>query len=103
MPVPGAEDATNPFWSPDGRAIGYFTITELKTIDLTGGPPQTVTEVPIGIGGTWNNNDVIVFGSLGGELSKVSAAGGVTRPPAISCSTGAARSWHSRSIWSDWR
>ena len=73
--LPGADDASFPFWSPDGRSIGFFTPSELKTVDLTGGPPQTVCAVSIGMGGTWNEDDVIVFGSLTGNLHQVEVAG----------------------------
>ncbi len=41
--LPGTEGANgSPFWSPDGRSLGFFTLSELRTIDLTGGTPQTV-------------------------------------------------------------
>ena len=78
--VPGADDASFPFWSPDGRSIGFFTLSELKTVDLTGGPPQTVCAVSIGMGGTWNEDDVIVFGGLISSLHQVEAAGGEPIP-----------------------
>ena len=77
--IPGTEGAQAPFWSPDGRSIGFFTLTELRTVDPTGGPPQTVCAVP-GIGGTWNQDDVIVLGQFGGELLRVPAAGGEPTP-----------------------
>ncbi len=78
--LPGADDASFPFWSPDGRSIGFFTLSELKTVDLTGGPPQTVCAVSIGMGGTWNEDDVIVFGGLISSLHQVEAAGGEPIP-----------------------
>src|SRR5437870_414372 len=37
----GTDDATFPFWSPDGRFVGFFAQTKLKKIDASGGPPQT--------------------------------------------------------------
>ena len=78
--LPGTEGAQAPFWPPDGRSIGSFTVTELKTIDLTGGAPQTVDGVPVGVGGTWSQDDVIVLGQFGGELLRVPAAGGEPTP-----------------------
>ncbi len=36
QPVPGTNDATSPFWSPDGRAIGFFAQGKLQRIDLAG-------------------------------------------------------------------
>ena len=78
--LPGTEGGRLPFWSPDGRSIGFFSTNELKTVDLTGGSPQTVSSVAAGFGGTWSEDDVIVFGQLSGELSRVSAQGGEPVP-----------------------
>ena len=78
--VPGADRAYAPFWSPDGRSIGFFTGSELKTVDLAGGPPRTVCPVSTPNGGTWNQDDVIVFGRGTGGLSQVEAAGGEPIP-----------------------
>ena len=76
----GTQGGQAPFWSPDGRSIGFFSFTEIRTVDLTGGSPQTVCPVALGLGGTWNEDDVIVFGQLSGELSRVSAQGGKPMP-----------------------
>jgi eukaryotic-like serine/threonine-protein kinase len=73
-------DATGaPFWSPDSRFIGYESQGKLMKIEATGGPPQTLANIPGGNGfgaGTWNRNDVIVFGNPAG-LFRVPASGGV--------------------------
>src|SRR5262245_27711164 len=47
-PLPGTESASYPFWSPDGRAIGFFAKGKLQVIDLNGGPPRTLCDAPIG-------------------------------------------------------
>jgi serine/threonine protein kinase/Tol biopolymer transport system component len=67
-----------PFWSPDGRFIGYITEGKLKKIAATGGPPQTVMNFRGNWGcGAWNQDDVIVFGDLQIGLFRVPASGGV--------------------------
>jgi eukaryotic-like serine/threonine-protein kinase len=83
----GTEDAAYPFWSPDGRWIGFFTSrayanrSYLKKIDISGGPPITVASAIAGECGTWNRNDVIVFGTgVTRLLYRVSAAGGEVVP-----------------------
>ena len=40
-PVPGTESANHPFWSPDGRSLGYRSVedAQLKRVDLDGGRP----------------------------------------------------------------
>ena len=77
QPLAGTEGATYPFWSPDGRSMGFFTVTALKRIDLGSGAPQTLAPVNNGRGGTWNADGVIVFASTGPVgLMRVSATGG---------------------------
>ncbi len=75
--LPRTEGAQHPFWSPDGRAIGFFADNKLKKVDLLGAPPQTLCDVSVGSGGTWNRDGVIVFGSQLGPLFQVSASGGI--------------------------
>ena len=67
-----------PFWSPDSRFIGYASRGKLKKIEATGGPSQTVADLPGArlAGGAWNQDSVIVFGSPIG-LFRVPASGGV--------------------------
>ncbi len=77
QPLEGTEGGSYPFWSPDGRYIGFFAQGKLKKIDVFGGPPQTVCDAPNGRGGTWSQGGVIVFSpETLGSLSRVPAAGG---------------------------
>ncbi|HET6645923.1 MAG TPA: protein kinase [Pyrinomonadaceae bacterium] len=76
----GAGAASPPFWSPDGRFIGFFAGGKLKKIDASGGPPQTLCDAAAGRGGTWNRDGLIVFGDASGVLYRVSAAGGEPKP-----------------------
>jgi serine/threonine protein kinase len=75
-PMPGTDDATFPFWSPDGRHIAFFAQGTLKKIAASGGPAQSLCDA-VGRGGSWNREDVIVFSSRGTAIQRVSAAGGV--------------------------
>ncbi len=81
-PLPGTEGSgTPPFWSPDSRFIAFGTGGKLKKIDISGGPAQTLCDLaPIDIGGSWNRDGVIIFGSQPGPLMRVSAAGGIASP-----------------------
>jgi eukaryotic-like serine/threonine-protein kinase len=74
--LPGTEGAKFPFWSPDSRSIGFFTGGKLKKVEFSGGPVQTLCDAGTGWGGTWNHDGVIVFGTLGFGLYRVSAMGG---------------------------
>jgi Tol biopolymer transport system component len=74
--VPGTVGATLPFWSPDGRSLGFFADDALKRVNLAGGSPQVLAPTPaVPLGATWSPKDVIVF-SARSVLYKVPAAGG---------------------------
>ena len=80
-PLAGTEFASNPFWSPDNRSIGFFTPSKLKTVDIAGGPTRDVADVVVGRGGAWSPEDVIVFCPRPiGILHQVAAAGGTPQP-----------------------
>src|ERR1700730_12900507 len=53
----------------------------MKKIDVAGGPALAVCDAVNGRGGTWNQNDVIVFAPNNtGPLFRVPAAGGTATP-----------------------
>jgi eukaryotic-like serine/threonine-protein kinase len=87
-PLPGTEHfGAVPFWSPDSRFVAFDTADgsdrKLKKIDVAGGPPQVICDLPPGgnsaLGGSWNRDGVILFAGDRGVM-RVSAAGGVPSP-----------------------
>ena len=81
VPLFGTEGATCPFWSPDGRMLGFFSLGKLRKIDASGGPPLSLADAPVGRGGSWSTEGVIVFSpDQGGPLYRVAAAGGPATP-----------------------
>lgn len=80
-PVPGVQGVALPFWAPDGRRIGYLgEDRKLWTANLEGGSAAPVAEVGTNFGGgTWNQEDTIVFGDSG-KLMRVAASGGTPTP-----------------------
>ena len=70
------EGASNPFWSPDGEHIAFFADGRLKRTPATGGAVRMICESGNPAGGTWNRDDVIVFGQLDSPLLRVAAVGG---------------------------
>jgi Tol biopolymer transport system component len=79
-PLAGTDNSATPFWSPDGREIGFFSGSKLKKIDAGGGSVQTLCDAS-GFGGAWSRTGVIVFspGAYQG-LMQVSADGGAPQP-----------------------
>jgi len=77
----GTEGAVEPFWSPDGRHLGFFADRRLKRVPAAGGTVQTVCEAADPRGGSWGEGDVIVFSpNPFGGLQQVSASGGAPVP-----------------------
>jgi Tol biopolymer transport system component len=73
----GTEGATYPFWSPDGRYIGFFADGKLKKVDILGAPPDSLSDATAGRGGTWNRDGVILFApEASGPLFRIAASGG---------------------------
>ena len=68
-----------PFWSPGSRFIGFSDGSTLKRVDVAEGVVESVSDAPGFLGGSWNENDVIVFGGRTG-IMQVSAAGGTPTP-----------------------
>jgi serine/threonine protein kinase/Tol biopolymer transport system component len=77
----GTDGATFPFWSPDGRSIGFFAGGKLKRMEIDAGLPKVICDVGVGRGGTWNEEGTILFNSVNdGPLLRVSATGGTPVP-----------------------
>jgi serine/threonine protein kinase/Tol biopolymer transport system component len=75
--LPGTEGAGFPFWSPDGRSIGFFADQKLKRFDVNSEAIQIVADAPAARGGAWHANDTILFApNAGGPLFRVPASGG---------------------------
>ena len=65
------------FWSPDSRFVAFDASGQLKKIDVRGGAPQKVCDLPgLAVGGAWNRDDVIIVGRPKGGLMRCPASGG---------------------------
>ena len=76
-PLAGTEGAITCFWSPDSRYVAFQSGGKLKKMDISGGPPQTLCDAPgVVLGGTWNADGVLLFGTNSSPIQRVSAGGG---------------------------
>jgi serine/threonine-protein kinase len=75
-PLPDTTDAINPFFSPDGQWIGFFTLDKLKKISIAGGAAVTLCEATNSRGGTWSADGTIIFSENRSGLFRVAASGG---------------------------
>ena len=76
-PIPGTEDAVQPFFSPDGQWIGFVANGKMRKVSLHGGPATPLCDAPIPHGANWASDDAIVYApNLGSGLMRISSAGG---------------------------
>src|SRR6185436_87887 len=61
QPLRGTDGASFPFWSPDGKSLGFFADNKLKRIDVAGGSPIVITDAPTARGGAWGPDGTILF------------------------------------------
>jgi serine/threonine-protein kinase len=73
----GTEGARGPFFSPDGRWLGFWADAKLKKIATDGGSPVVLCDASDLLGASWGDDDTIIA-ALGavGQLSRIPAAGG---------------------------
>jgi serine/threonine-protein kinase len=77
--IPGSESSRSPFFSADGRSIGYTTgppsSDRIRTASLDGAPPRTLAgdHFP---GAAWGRDGFVYYADAAGNLFRVSEEGG---------------------------
>lgn len=85
--IDNSDDAMFPFWSPDSHFLAFFAHGKLKTVDAGGGVPTVIADAPNARGGTWGDENVIVYTpETRAGLYRVAANGGV--PVALTTPSG---------------
>ena len=76
--IASTERGRDPFFSTDGRQIGYATLDELRRVSVDGGSSFKICRLSVVFSGaSWGPDDSIVFAQAGGlGLFRVPAAGG---------------------------
>ncbi len=78
--LPGTQNATGPFWKPDGNTIAFIADGKLKRIDVAGGEVTTLCNATNSPPGAWSQDDIILFTGEELVLTRVAAAGGIPTP-----------------------
>jgi len=76
--IPGTDGAFCPFFSPDGKFVGFFSGLYLKKVNLlSGGTPKILSVVPpVTRGASWGDDDIIVVTSdPNGPLIRFTSSG----------------------------
>ena len=75
-----ALDVRDPFFSPDGRSLGFIAGDTIRIVSIAGGDSRVVCRAPRAESPAWDH-DVIVFGESGdlpsAGIKRVAASGGV--------------------------
>ena len=79
-PLPGTEGADNPFFSPDGQALGFWSAGAIRRVALDGGPPIEVCPSARLGGAAWVAPDEIVYATMEGGLMRVAPGAGRPEP-----------------------
>jgi len=74
--IPGTESGTSPFFSPDGKDLGFLTFSAIKSVPLSGGPSKTIAQADYVLECVWGEKEQIVFVPQEGGLMLVSSLGG---------------------------
>jgi eukaryotic-like serine/threonine-protein kinase len=85
--IKGTDGATAPFFSPDGRWVGFHAADALQKVSLDGGTPLKIGDVASVASASWGEDDTILFATTAGDgIWRVPAGGGVpqqiTKPDA---------------------
>src|SRR5215472_1564195 len=76
-PIPNTEEATEPFFSPDGQWVGFFANGKMRKVSIHGGPGTPLCDAQIPHGASWITNEAIIYApDLGSGLMRISPAGG---------------------------
>jgi len=75
-PIPGTENALSPFFSPDGKQLGFIVNgRSVRVASLAGGPPTTLSDSINSSGGDWGT-DGYVYIEVDSGLGRIRATGG---------------------------
>jgi len=76
-PLPGTDEGADPFFSPDGQWVGFFSGGRMKRVSVHGGAPQEICNAASARGASWGEDGKIVLSpGLTTGLARVPESGG---------------------------
>jgi eukaryotic-like serine/threonine-protein kinase len=76
-PIPGSDGGVQPFFSPDGKWVGFFARQRLWKVPLSGGRPTRIARAARSRGAEWLEDGTIVFCPYYyGGIERVPSSGG---------------------------
>lgn len=80
------EGARYPFWSPDGKSMGFFSNGSLRVVTLVSGAVRILAPAPnVAPGASWGSHDDILYTPFFDGIYSISASGG--KPHRFSAAT----------------
>ena len=70
--VPGTDNATYPFWSPDGQSLAFFSANKLRRVSLNGGPVLDICAAERFRGGSWGAQGIVFAPDVTNGIFRVS-------------------------------
>ncbi|MFN8588965.1 MAG: protein kinase [Candidatus Eisenbacteria bacterium] len=65
-----------PFWSPDGKRVGFFADDKLKIVNVSTGAVSVLADAPLPRGGAWGRGVILYQPRSLGPLWRISPEGG---------------------------
>lgn len=76
-PIAETEGARYPFWSPDGKSMGFFSNGSLRVVTLASGAVRTLAPAPnVAPGASWGSHDDILYSPFFNGIYSIPASGG---------------------------
>jgi eukaryotic-like serine/threonine-protein kinase len=79
-PLAGTDQGASPFWSTNGKTLGFFADGKVKAFELPDGPARVVADAPAEGGGTWNREGTLLFVPDNSEGLYQAPSGGTAVP-----------------------
>jgi serine/threonine-protein kinase len=82
--IRGTEGAVSPFFSPDGKSVGFFDEGKLKVVPLEGGPPRDLKVEASNLrGASWGKDGILLAPTHTGGLVLVPTEGQKSEPVTV--------------------